>query len=106
MNILEKADEIVNQRSEEKNRQYGSFDESMDRMRDIFNAMTGLQLETKHMFQAMIALKLSREAHAHKEDNLLDAVAYMGAMNNYLEANKLPKHLELDFSDCVKKSLK
>lgn len=103
MNILEKADEIVNQRSEEKNRQYGSFDESMDKMRDIFNSMTGLQLETKHMFQAMIALKLSREAHAHKEDNLLDAAAYMGAMNNYLEANKLPKQLELDFSDCIKK---
>ncbi len=85
MNILEKANEIVNHRSEEKERQYGSFPESMDRMRDIFNGMSGLQLETKHMFQAMIALKLSREAHAHKEDNLLDAAAYMGAMNNYLE---------------------
>lgn len=85
MNILKKADQIVNERSEEKERQYGSFSESMDRMRDIFNGMTGLQLETKHMYKAMIALKLSREAHTHKEDNLLDAAAYIGAMNNYLE---------------------
>lgn len=99
MNILKKADQIVNERSEEKERQYGPFNETMDRMRDIFNAMTGLQLETKHMFQALIALKLSREAHAHKEDNLLDAVAYMGAMNNYLEGDWVGKQLEFDFGD-------
>ena len=36
------------------------------------------------MFKALIALKLSREAYAHKEDNLLDAVAYIGGLNNYL----------------------
>jgi hypothetical protein len=28
---------------------------------------------------------LSREAYGHKEDNLLDGVAYIGAMNNYIE---------------------
>ena len=98
-NILKQADQIVNQRSEEKNRQYGSFNDSMDKMRDIFNAMTGLELETKHMFQAMIALKLSREAHAHKEDNLLDAVAYMGAMNNYLEGKDLSHQMEINFEE-------
>lgn len=98
-NILKQADQIVNQRSEEKNRQYGSFNDSMDKMRDIFNAMTGLELETKHMFQAIIALKLSREAHAHKEDNLLDAVAYMGAMNNYLEGKDLSHQMEINFEE-------
>ena len=84
-NILEQADQIVNHRSEEKERQYGPFEESMERMKNIFNAKTGLNLKTEHMYQAMIALKLSRESYNHKEDNLLDAVAYMGAMNNYLE---------------------
>lgn len=101
MNILKKADQIVNERSEEKERQYGPFNETMDRMRDLFNLMTGLKLETKHMFQALIALKLSREAYAHKEDNLLDAVAYIGAMNNYLEGNRVGKQLEFDFGDNV-----
>ena len=84
-NILEQADQIVNHRSEEKERQYGPFEESMERMKNIFNSISGLNLETKHMYQAMIALKLSRESYNHKEDNLLDAVAYMGAMNNHLE---------------------
>ena len=84
-NILEQADQIVNHRSEEKERQYGPFEESMERMKNIFNSISGLNLETKHMYQAMIALKLSRESYNHKEDNLLDCVAYIGAMNNYIE---------------------
>ena len=32
--------------------------------------------------ESMVALKLSRESYNHKEDNLLDAVAYLGALNN------------------------
>lgn len=86
-NILKRAVEIVHSRSEEKTRQYGSFEESMSRMRDIFNGMTGLNLSTENMFQAMIALKLSREANAHKKDNLLDAVAYMGALDDYIDSS-------------------
>lgn len=86
-NILEKANQIVNERSEEKERQYGPFQESMERAANIYNLMSpaGHQITTAGMYRAMIALKLSREAYAHKEDNLLDAVAYMGAMNDHLE---------------------
>lgn len=84
MNILKEADNIVNNRSEEKTRQYGDFDTSMERMATIFNALTGLNLTAVEMYKAMVALKLSRELHAHKEDNLLDATAYIGALNNYL----------------------
>jgi hypothetical protein len=40
------------------------------------------------IYISIIAIKLSREAHAHKEDNLLDAVAYMSALNDYLEKTK------------------
>ena len=90
MNILEKANQIVNERSEEKERQYGPFHASMKRAAAIFNAMSPNreQLSPEAMYRAMIALKLSREAYCHKEDNLLDAVAYMGAMNDYLEEQK------------------
>lgn len=95
MNILEEADKIVNKRSEEKTRQYGNFSESMKIARDIFVAMTGIEISTEHMYLAMVALKLSRQRHAHKEDNLLDAVAYLGAMNNYIESkNKLKEELD------------
>lgn len=92
-NILERANKIVNERSEEKERQYGPFQESMERAASIYNLMSpkSQQITAAGMYRAMIALKLSREAHAHKEDNLLDAVAYIGAMNDYLEGLKVPK---------------
>lgn len=84
MNILEQANEIVNKRSEEKERMYGNFDDSMDKTAELFNSMTGLNLTAIEMFKALIALKLSRESFNHKEDNLLDACAYIGALNNYI----------------------
>lgn len=85
MNILKKANEIVFKRSEEKSRQYGDFKEGMERAASIFNGMTGMNVTAVEMYKALIALKLSREGYAHKEDNLLDAVAYMASMNEYLE---------------------
>lgn len=93
MNILSKANQIVNERSEEKERQYGPFIESMHKATMIYNAMSPEyeQISVVGMYRAMIALKLSREAYAHKEDNLLDAVAYMGSMNDYIE-NELLKN--------------
>lgn len=93
MNILEEANKIVNERSEEKERQYGPFIESMKRAATIYNGMSPAneQISVEGMYRAMIALKLSREAHAHKEDNLLDAVAYMGSMNDYLQSSIAPQ---------------
>jgi DNA-binding protein H-NS len=85
MNILDKANKIINKRSEEKERQYGPFSEGMERATKIFNGMTGLDLGPEEMFKALVALKLSRESYTHKEDNLLDAIAYLGALNNYID---------------------
>ena len=84
MNILIEANKIINERSEEKERMYGPFQEGMERAADIFNGMTGLKLTATEMYKALIALKLSRQSYNHKEDNLLDAVAYMASMNDYL----------------------
>ena len=90
MNILEKADQIVNHRSEEKERMYGPFGKSMERAAAIYNAASpeNEQISVRGMYRAMIALKLSREAYSHREDNLLDAAAYIGALNNYIEAEE------------------
>jgi hypothetical protein len=85
MNILEKANEIVNLRSEEKERMYGPFDDSMQIAAQIASLMTGETITSKTMYVCMMALKMSRERYNHKEDNLLDLVAYIGAYNNYLE---------------------
>lgn len=85
-NILKHANDIVNNRSEEKERMYGPFFETMERATRIYNEMNPKeQISTVGMYKALVALKLAREAYHHKEDNLLDAVAYMGSMNDYIE---------------------
>lgn len=85
MNILDKANQIVNSRLEEKERMYGPFEEGMEKAAKILSGMVGTDIDAIFMYKAMIALKLSRESYNHKEDNLLDAVAYIGALNNYIE---------------------
>ena len=83
MNILKKANEIINERSEEKERMYGPFEEGMERAAMIASGCTGKTITAQDMYICMVALKLSRQSYNHKEDNLLDAVAYLGSLNNY-----------------------
>ena len=88
-NILFIADQIVNHRAEEKERQYGPFSESIERTAEFYNLMKPKDepnITPEGIFRVLIALKLSREAYGHKEDNLLDGVAYIGALNNYIES--------------------
>ena len=85
MNILEIANEIRNNRSQEKERMYGPFSEGMERAAMIASGSTGKQFTAQDMFMCLVALKLSRQSYNHKEDNLLDAVAYLAALNNYNE---------------------
>lgn len=84
MNILTEANKIVNERSEEKERMYGPFSEGMERAAKIASGMTGKEFTAEDVFKILIALKLSRESYNHKEDNLLDCVAYIAALNNHL----------------------
>ena len=92
-NILEQANNIINCRSEEKDRMYGPMSEGMEIASEIFNLITpeGQSITPEGMYWALIALKLSRQHFNHKEDNLLDAVAYMGALNNYIESKTKSK---------------
>ena len=88
-NILALADEIVNHRSEEKARQYGPFGEGMQRAAAICSGMTGKDFTAHDMFASLIALKFSRQSYNHKQDNLLDAAAYIGAWQNYINESQV-----------------
>ena len=87
MNILKEADGIINDRSEEKERMYGPFSEGMKRAAMIASGCTGKDITAEDMYMCMVALKLSRESYNHKTDNLLDAVAYLGALQNFHNEN-------------------
>jgi hypothetical protein len=82
--LCEEAHKIVNERNEEKERMYGPFSEGMERAAMIFNGLTGHNLKAEDMYKALIALKFSRESYNHKRDNLLDAIAYIQALENYI----------------------
>jgi DNA-binding protein H-NS len=88
MNILEKANQIVNKRSEEKERQYGNFIECMTKTARIASELSNKKITTNDAYNILIALKLARQSNAHKEDNLLDVVAYIGSLNELLNQKK------------------
>ena len=87
-NILKQADEIINNRSEEKQRQYGPLGEGFERAAMIASGMSGRTWNADDIFIAMIALKFSRQSYNFKEDNLLDAVTYIGGWQNYINEQK------------------
>ena len=90
MNILEQANIIVNERKQEKERMYGPFEEGMERAAKILSGMTGKEYSAEIIYLSLVALKLSRHSYNYREDNLLDAVAYLGSLNNYIQ-NKTTK---------------
>ena len=85
MNILDEANKIINERSEEKERQYGPIGEGLERAAMIASGMTGKDFTADDIFAALRAIKFSRHSYNYKEDNFLDAAAYLGAWNNYLQ---------------------
>jgi len=92
MNILVKANEIVNERFEEKSRQYGPFIDCNTRAAKIATVLCDKEITPLNIYHFQIALKLAREAFAHKEDNLLDLVSYIGALNNFWEGIEPNEH--------------
>ncbi len=89
-NIIEEANKIVNKRSEEKERQYGPFNEGMERAAKIAQGATGKDITAADMYLILVALKLSRQSYNHKQDNLLDSIAYLGALDNYYNEKQNP----------------
>lgn len=94
-NILKKANEIINERSEEKTRQYGPMSESIERAARIASDILGKPVDAHVVFAVMVGLKFSRHATSYKQDNFLDAVAYIGAWDNYIqEKNNAQKDIQ------------
>lgn len=89
MNILKEADNIINNRSQEKERMYGPIDECNKRVAKIASILCNKELTGEDIYKVMIALKLGRECYHHKEDNLLDLCAYICALNNHYNNIKI-----------------
>ena len=86
--ILQQAQEIVFERGEEKERQYGEFIEGMEQSARIASELSRKEITTFDMYNCMLALKLSRASWNYKEDNYLDLVAYAASLNEYQKQQK------------------
>jgi hypothetical protein len=80
--ILQEARRLVD---EERNSTYGDMQEDGERFAKIASAMTGLDIQPEDYPLLMIAVKLSREAHSHKRDNLVDCAGYLLGLSRMRE---------------------
>jgi len=83
--ILQEAQEIIFERSEEKQREYGPIDKSMEDAAAIASILTGKRINPEDMYKCMMALKLARYKKNYKRDTHLDLVGYAGALAAYEE---------------------
>lgn len=86
MNILQQANQIVNVNTDKKE-QYGSYHECNQRIADIMSVLCNKKVTVEDVYKLELAMKLAREVQNHKEENLLDACAYVGALNNEINDN-------------------
>ena len=87
MNILEQANKIVYENTD-RSKLYGSYHECNQRIADLMTILTGKQITVKDVYYLEVAMKLAREVQFHKEENLLDTVAYLTALNDELNIYK------------------
>lgn len=96
MNVFLKADEIINQRGEEKERQYGPIDESLESTAKLASILLNKSISIDDIYIILTCLKLARLRVSYKEDSILDAIAYLGAYNNYKQ-----KKMNLDLDSVI-----
>ena len=88
-NILHRAHEIIFQRKEEKERQYGPLEESMAKAARVASELCNKEITTEDFYKCMIALKVSRMAYNLKDDTMLDTVAYVAGLDDFNKKNKI-----------------
>ncbi len=76
-NILAKAAKIVDGKRQQD---YGSPAESFLKVAAAWSVILGKSVTPRAVCQCMIALKLVRDAHSPKEDNLIDIAGYARVM--------------------------
>jgi hypothetical protein len=63
--------------ADEREAQYGDVSKNFDDISAICKTAFGLTLSPTQIMQVMVAVKLSRNLHKPKADNLLDAINYL-----------------------------
>ena len=65
--------------------QYGPYIDETTKEAKIIKTLTGLDVKPHHIPLILIVVKLVREAHVHKDDNMVDACGYAALYNQIKE---------------------
>ena len=71
--VCQEADEIV---SGERRSDYGHPSDEFKQVSQMWSAITGVEINSRQVGLMMICLKVVRENHKHKRDNLVDIAGY------------------------------
>lgn len=85
-NVLKQADEII---YGDRERTYGNPGINLERIANLWNAYLcnkamcddDNEISAEDVAMMMTLLKIAREQHAHKEDNIIDAVGYLALID-------------------------
>lgn len=80
--ILAEADRLTNG---DRNAAYGHPLDDYTKTTSAFNALTGRDLTPEEGVLFMICVKLSREMHAPKRDNRVDAAGYINCLQKIVD---------------------
>jgi len=82
--ILLTACDLVNG---ERQREYGPPGECIGNTADLWSAYLGHPVTAKDVGICLALVKIAREAHSHKRDNLVDACGYLGLAADLAESS-------------------
>ncbi|MDR0477673.1 MAG: DUF6378 domain-containing protein [Desulfobulbaceae bacterium] len=83
--ILLKAHALING---ERQADYGDPADSLNRIAELWSVYLDKTVTGKDVAMCMALLKISRESHEHKRDNLLDAAGYIGLAADAIESDE------------------
>lgn len=79
---LKEAAEIAGVNGE-RNADYGTPLDNHERIAAIWSAVLGTRITADQVALCMIGLKLARESHKHKRDNLVDICGYVQCLDTF-----------------------
>jgi hypothetical protein len=81
--LIDKAKDIL--MKDDEHRKYGDLIESTERTAQVASVLFGSEVPPELVTIVYIAGKICREGYSHKEDNIVDAIAYLEMLNKIKE---------------------
>lgn len=73
--VIAEAAQIIHGSREDD---YGTAERNLNRIAVMWSAYLGYEITARNVAMCMVLLKVSRDAHREKRDNIVDGIGYFG----------------------------